>query len=351
MPSTARGAIAEGAGFNTGATWGTAIVLDVDDGLKISGEELAGGEEALEVEEIGDAAGALVEKGNESWLGPIRGNLRYGGNCGRFMAHIFGTEATTANTGTMSHVLDFADDLARFFTFCRGVDATQKWWEWSSLKMEEFVIAWTNGGRLTYEARCVGHSLSEDTAVNTRTVTSTVLVPAGRAQIMGADAVLRMNAQAGGALAGGDVKKIVSGKLTFRRELSRPFETSGVGKMSEPQGVKAAEVLLDLDLERFSTTEYRTQWNAAGKPAPQKADLVFSSGITPATGLEMKFAFQFPNIALSAPPQAPAQGPGLIPHKLMYKAVKATAAPTGMTGVTAAARCSVEDERLSSYFA
>lgn len=345
-----RGAIAEGAGFHTGATWATEVALAAADGLKLGAAELEGGPESLPVEEIGDPEGGFPERGNEAWEGPLRGNVRYGGNCGRFVAHMIGGETTTPNTGTTTHTCDWTDDLARFFTFARGRNQTDKWRVWPSMKIHELVLAWVNGGRVTFEARCIGNQMLRDSLVNTRAVTNLVTVPAGRAQIMGASGVLRMNSQSGGALAGGDAVKIMSGRIVMRRPPSRVFETSGLGKIAEPEAEGANEILLELDLQRYRNDDFIDQWEAATAPTARKADIFFASGFTPPTGLEMTWRFQFPNLQLAARPQEPVPGPGIIPHRLVYKATGVASAPTGMTGVTAPLRAVIEDERLTSYF-
>jgi len=63
------------------------------------------------------------------------------------------------------------------------------------------------------------------------------------------------------------------------------------------------------------------------------------------------FQFQFPRIIVAQEPPANLNGRGRVAHRVEFKCLVATSAPTGMSGVTQPVRLNVMDALSTAYLA
>ena len=346
------------AAFEQGSTWGTAVAVGASDGIRILSEGIQGGRIALERPTVGLPWGDKPDTGAEVWRGPVSGDLFYNANCGKFLSYVYGTSGaptqTPPSTGTTYlHVCDLANSLTKFMTLVLArraqVGVATKWHEYDSAMMARVVYRGSGNGRVSWEADIIAANLDRDSSTNTTTQTDAVTVPTVLGAVRFPDGLFRLNAQASGALSSTTDDVGIAG---FELEIMRPlspddFLADGTGNLAQPAEQDACSVLLRVDLRSYDADTYIAAWLAGTE---YKADLKFlGTGLAPASGSDPYFQFQFPRLVLAGQPQANIAGRGRIAHRVEFKALIASAAPTGMTGVTQPVRLNVLDTDTAAY--
>lgn len=345
------------AAFEQGSTWGTAVAVGASDGVRILSESIQGGRGVLERATLGLPWGDKPDAGPEGWAGSLNGDLFYNANCGKFLSYVFGTSGsptqTPPSTGTTYlHVCDLANSLTKFFTLVIArraqVGGSTKWHEYDSTMMSRVVFRGAGNGRVTFEASVVANALDRDSSTNTTTQTDAVTIPTVLGAVRFADGLFRINAQAGSALASTtDDLGIAGFELEIMRPLPQDFLADGTGGMAQPAEEDACLVMLRIDLRSYDADTWIAAW-AAG--TEYKADLKFTgTGLAPASGSDPYFQFQFPRLVLASQPQANIPGRGRVPHRVEFKGLVASSAPSGMTGVTQPVRLNVLDTDTAAY--
>jgi hypothetical protein len=354
MAGTEIGAKAGGCAFRQGSTWGTAVAVEANGGIKLLNYSPNGGQASLANEEVGAVAGSVPDIGNEGWAPSLNGKARYG-NFGRLLAFIFGTSGaptqTPPSTGTTYlHTLTWQDTLTKFMTLCLGARAGAKPHEFPSHKINEVSLVFTDGGELIFKVDGVACARERDSATNDAATFLAATTRAGRRQIMGTHSTFRLNAQAGGALASTtDDIKIRSFELRLRRPMTVSHETQSTQAV-EPFEEGPVEVMLTITLRSYESDAYIALWEDLNTPTPKKADIKFLSGFTPTDGAEMYLKFDFPYVVVNEDPRVEVPGGGRIPHQVSFKCIAPISgvAPTGMTA-TAAVEAFVLDEISTAY--
>lgn len=345
------------AAFEQGSTWGTAVAVGASDGLRITSESIQGGTAPLERAAVGFPWGDIIDEGAESWRGTISGDLFYNANCGKFVSYVFGTSGaptqTPPSTGTTYlHVCDLANSLAKFYTLTLARKAvsgdSQKWHEYASCMTARVTFAGTGNGRVTWTAELIANAMDRASSTNTTTQTDAVTVPTVLGAVRFKDGLFRYNAQAGGALASTTDDYSISGfELEVSRPLSLDFLADGTTSIAQPAEEDACSVMLRVDLRSYDTDTWKAAWSAGTE---YKADLKFTgAGLAPASGSDPYFEFQFPRLVVASDPQANIAGRGRIAHRVEFKCLTASAAPTGMSGVTQPVRLNVLDTDTAAY--
>lgn len=350
---------AAAAAFEQGSTWNTPVAVGASDGIRILSEGIQGGAGTLERQTVGLPWGDKPDQGPELWRGPVRGDLFYNGNCGKFLSYVFGTSGaptqTPPSTGTTYlHVCDIANSLSKFMTLVLArraqVGGSTKWHEYKSAMMSRVRFTGSGNGRVNWEAEIIASALDRDSSTNTTTQTDAVTVPTILGAVRFADGLFRINAQAGGALASTTDDIGISGfELEISRPLSADFLADGTGVLALPAEENVCDVILRVDLRSYDVDTWIAAW-AGG--TEYKADLKFTgTGKAPASGSDPYFQFQFPRLVLASQPQANIPGRGRVPHRVEFRALVASSAPTGMTGVTQPVRLNVLDSETAAYLA
>lgn len=347
------GAGSGGVGFVQGSTWLTAVAVGANRQIRLERFDDSGGRvEELPCVEIGNPTGSVSQEGGETRRVTLMGYCYYGANCAEFLSYIFGTSgAPTDNTGSYTHTLTWTDLLTKFMTLVVGKRASQKPWEYASMMARRLVIRASGQGRLEWEMTLVGGALDTNSSTNTTTELAALTVPNGtRPAVRLTDGVFRVNAQAGSGLSSGDALTIVGFELTIERPLAEDFGT-GSSVVLQPAEEGESRITLAVDFRDYNAETWVNAWETGtnGVPTEYKADLVLSSGVTPASGLELKWTFSFPRLYVAGSPTAPLDGPGRIPHRVTFHCVEAASAPTGMSGITKPVHLVVEDEDSAAY--
>ena len=346
------------AAFEQGSTWSTPVAVGASDGLWITSESVQGGQLPLERDTVGVPWGDIFDRGAQQHAGTVSGQVWHGANWGRFVSFIFGTSGaptqTPPTTGTTYlHNCDLATSLTKFFTLVLARRATSGdallWHEYDSCMISRLNISGTGNGRVTWSATVVANTLDKASATNTTTQTDAVTVPTAQSACRFTQGLFRINAQAGGALASPtDDIAISSFELDISRSLSQDFLADGTGELAKPAEQDVCAAMLTVSLRSYDADTWKAAYIAGTE---YKADLKFLSGVTPTDGAEMYVQCQFPRMVVAEEPQANIAGRGRIGHTVRFKLLTASAAPTGMSGVTAPVRLNVLDENSSAYLA
>jgi len=348
------GALSEGFAFEQGSTWGTAVAVGAGDGMDLRSFSSGGGGVQLDPRDtLGNPNGDTFDNGVELWSPTADFDLFYGGGCGRFLSYIFGTSgAPTDNTGSYTHTLDWTNSLTKFATIVNSYRSGQKWHEFASAKMSSLTIQGSGQGRVTGSATWIASARDRDSSTNTTTQTDAVTVPTKRVAVYHHQGVFRINAQTGGALSGSDNVSVGGFTIEMRRPLAQDVNTGGNARVDDPCEDGLNEVYLTVRLPSYNAETYLALVEGVvGSPTEQKATLTFSSGYTPASGLEMTQTWNFPRLVLAQVPDATISGPQRIPHEVRFRCLTASSAPTGMTGITEPISLVIEDEVSSAYLA
>lgn len=346
------GAGSGGVGFIQGTTWGTAVAAGASRQIRVRSFDDSGGQFGdLETTVISDANGSVSDIGAQIRRASVVGDLYYGGNASEFISYIFGTSGAPSGSTTYTHTVTWDDTLDKFMTLVIGKRASQKPWEYASMKARRLVLRGAGSGRVEFEMELVGGGLNRDSSTNTTTTLSALTIPnSTRPAVRLTDGVFRINAQAGATLQTSDALTILGFELMIERPLSEDFGT-GTNLVLEPNEDGVNNVMLSVDLRSYDREDFIAAWDGQETPTEYKADLVLSSGITPSTGNELTYTFQFPRMYVKVAPSAPVTGRERIPHRVTFHCVEAASAPSGMSGVTKPVHLVVEDEDSAAYLA
>lgn len=236
---------------------------------------------------------------------------------------------TTAYTNTFEPA---TNKTGRYASIVR--DKVQYVSEVPGVKFSGFELSFGDSGRAEINWLAMGDVEKSDSTVNTSTQISALTFPTLGRRAFFDDATLRVNSQSGGSLGAGDKLYISSLRVRFSQPMDQRF-VSGATTIIEPEENGFPEISLEIEFGRYDSASHAF-FAAHRDTTAYKADLTFV-GPTLATttyGLVM----QFPNLIVSSY-QAPVDGgAGQVIPSMSLRALSTTAAPTGMTGVTAPMR-------------
>lgn len=338
-----------------GTTWGTPVAIGAGSGIWLT---------SFRYGRIGKNVLPDPSLTGKSWGNPprtgvhlcevrIAGRARYGYNFPFLLALMLGTSGAPSGVGPYVHDVVLADRLSVFATMvAREVlnGSTTKFVEFASLIAEELTLRWSAGGEIDFEMVLIGGKLDRASAVNTQTQWNALTFPDSLRTILpAADGRFRINAQGGGALAGGDEKNPVAGELRIRRTLARDhvLSTALAGLVAQPVPEDGGEVTLTLDFpERgapgsFISTE-QSFIDDFDNEVERKADLLFTLSANNA------ILFELPRLRVVEHPTLEVPESGRTPHRVVLRGFDPTAAPTGMTA-TKSIFAQVTDQVSTAY--
>lgn len=215
------------------------------------------------------------------------------------------------------------------------------------VKFTGFDLSFEAGGAATITWSAAGDLEKTDSSINTSTQVSALTFPTLGRRAFFEQATFRLNAQAGGALAGSD--KLFPNSIRVR--FSQPLDShhvSGATAIIEPEENGFPEMTVELGFPRFDS---RTDdfFAAHRDTTLYKGDLTFV-GPTLAT-TTYGLLFQFPNLFVTNYRAPVSGGADQITPSMGLRALATTAAPTGMTGVTAPFRVTTTGVSTTNPFA
>ncbi|MDP2319564.1 MAG: phage tail tube protein [Acidobacteriota bacterium] len=199
-------------------------------------------------------------------------------------------------------------------------------------KFTGFTLKSGENGRLEVDFQFIGDTEKSDSTINTATQISALTFPTLGYRAFFSDLVFRVNAQAGGALAGSDALKITSITVTFKQPLDMKI-VGGQRVLIEPEENAMPECTIDIVFARYDAASLA--FFAAHRDGTRyKADITITGPAIGALATTYGLLFQFPNLDV---PDYKAPIPGNASQSAptaKFDALSTTAAPTGMTGVT-----------------
>lgn len=236
---------------------------------------------------------------------------------------------TTAYTNTFEPA---TNKTGRYATIVR--DKVQHVSEVPGVKFSGFDLSFGEGGRAEINWIAVGDVEKSDSTINTSTQVSALTFPTLGRRAFFDDATFRLNSQSGGALSGTDKLYVSNLRVRFSQPLDS-VHVSGATTIIEPEENGHPEITIEVTFGRYDSASYAF-FAAHRDTTLYKGDLTFV-GPTLAT-TTYGLLLQFPNLFVTAH-QAPLPGgAGQVTPSITLRALSTTAAPTGMTGVTAPMR-------------
>jgi hypothetical protein len=199
-----------------------------------------------------------------------------------------------------------------------------------SAKCSGFDLSFGDNGRAAVTWFFTGTKEVVDSAINTSTQISALTFPTQGMRAFFKQATFRINAASGGALSSSDAVSITDLKLSYRQPMDELF-IAGKDYVCEPEDNAYPEISLDVTFARLDTTsEDYVGYHRDNTALKADVTLVGQTLATTNYGL----LFQFPNLIVAEAPVEFKGGAENIQPMAKLKAYKASAAPTGMTGVT-----------------
>lgn len=324
------------AAFKKASTWQTAVACGANDGIVVLPTTI----KKDTTIDIDDSMGKYFSK--DGLPGPIKvegdipAYLRYD-SLDVLIALYMGTAgAPSQQGGTAAYAYTYKvktllDGL--FGTFVKHMKNYTE--EHTSVKFTSITIKGDVLTPLQISFGVINSNKIVDSATNTTTTfNNNVTFFEEQNRVRYSEGVFRMNAQSGGALAGGDTIYPSSFELVSKRkmkgEYSTQYKVSATNQVliDEPLGDGTMETTLKLTFPRHTGNTYLAALQADSR---YKMDMAFTGALI-AGSYYRQFKIQFPHLQLKNVDPADAQGN--IKEPLEFIVHGATAAPTGMSGLT-----------------
>jgi len=270
-------------------------------------------------------------------------DARYEG-LGPIIAQVFGTAGvpSTPEGTARLHTLELANKIATLF----GTYATEKHDKIHVVpSAKPYKLTFTiDGGKLKLTADIKGDRVMDSSIIVT--TLAAVTVPDKHNRALAKQLAFRMNAQGGGALAGGDVIGLKNFTLEIERKPEAGAPEVGSQTIIEVLEEGKVSVKLMLELNRMNNVNdvYFGDWTSENE---KKADLIFTGALITGTSYYF-FKFEFPRLKIE---DVEYPDENIIPAKIILRGLLADAAPTGMTGITKPVQLKVQNKRNTDMLA
>lgn len=242
------------------------------------------------------------------------------------------TISTSASGATTSwkHVLDLAPSIDGLgITF--AIDKVQFVDELTSGKVYGFSFGLGDSGVFDQSFKVLGTQMTNISSINTRSTVNGATFKALDNRIFEKQAVVRMNVASAGSLTASDVINVEAIEWSFERPQDAPFVT-GQDYIFEPGDNGHPMVKVSWVYPRMNTVSANSLYQALRDDQTFKADITMSGALINSTDRYSNL-YQFPALELDEW-QATVTGPNQVKPRASFTAKLASAAPTGMSGVT-----------------
>jgi hypothetical protein len=233
------------------------------------------------------------------------------------LALYLGDDVVTGEGDPYTHTMEEQDE-SNFFCgvkFQEG-DEVKGLASWMLTMLE---IAPNSDGVIEFVASGLGDLLDTFTSTDLDSVTKTDIEDPYEFE----NTVFRINDQSAGALAGGDELELTNFKISFARP-AQSIMASGNLFYSQPKQAEFPEPTLEIELEAKNTAAEGLFTDFEAETI-QKCDFTFSG-----TSADREIILEFPAAKILS---AQFEPDTVVTAKFTFQLQKATAAPTGMTGV------------------
>lgn len=311
-------------------TWRTAVAVGALNGLLITNDGMG----AMEPIYIDDDSLGQADIKNTYLVGhalkgrTLEGYLRFEG-WDLLFALVCGSATNPAQlSGTAySHTDVITDNNAELFATYAVYKALTTYgvWEVPSAKFNGFKVSCNVGELAKVSFDFSGNKIDTTGATNNSTSMGNVTYPtSGNLCRMDTRFKMRMNAQAGAALADSDKIYPHGFTITFKRPMSEDEFEAGYSDMSEPVQNGFAEASIELKFDKYDADTFMS---AILAETAYKMDILFQGDII-AAAYRYELRFDIPKIQWKVS-EAPASGPGKIPLTITGRCFGVDAAPTG----------------------
>jgi len=197
-------------------------------------------------------------------------------------------------------------------------------------KCTGFELSFGDNGRAEIVWNFIGNKVAVDSTINTSTQVSALTFPTQGMRAFFKQAVFRINLQSGGALSSGDAVSITDFSFKYEQPMDEKF-IAGQDYGIEPEDNAYPDPVINFTFARLdSASDNYIGYHRDNTSL--KGDLTIT-GPTLGSG-NYKLLFQFPNLIVTAAPIEFKGAAENVAPEVTVKAYKASAAPTGMSGVT-----------------
>lgn len=277
----------------------------------------------------------------------LRCALSYNNMWPQIVANVMGTDMSsptevTGGQGDYLHNIDLAEDNFGEFQTLAYLVETDSAVELPGVKWDGFTMQSDVNGVGTFEATGIASRIitPTDTPINTATdINAAAYEGTFAAAPLGAfnagNHYLRLNAQGGAGLTSGENLGILNYNLSIKRPLIRHPYLDGANSpyTKEPRHDGTIDGQFGFTFNRVDRTvrDWLNDWKAGTE---LKAELFFD-GAQIGTGVNRSYKVQFPRLRpFNLPTNFDLPDKSFAQPQMSYRMMQATAAPTGMTGVT-----------------
>jgi hypothetical protein len=335
-----------------GTTWGTAVSVNAaNNGFKVSEvSEFIQAPETL----VDGAAGKFFEeqsKPGKIIVKPTLGHiLSYTGAFWRFFAYLIGDDAlTTGGSAEKIHTMDVQDLTDLFGTLCHydGIDVR----EMPSFMPTKLTITGKAGDFWRWNCEGIGDDVLTEGQTNTTLGSVTNISGLIDTASLFGESDFQMNNQSAGAVSSSDRIKPIGCTITIERPKDSEFLARGVARgagenksdLPKQQGLMTTEVQLD-----FPEATAHTFLEEA-KAGTLKKMVINTVGPIAIAAIPYSHVWSFPALFPMKPSIKDGGENQRLENSVVFKAQRALAAPTGMTGITKLFRLVVTDIFATAY--
>lgn len=335
-----------------GSTWDTAADLTASNkGKKIHGRiQLSANRGEFVADDIGFGNfQEVVKELNLEVDVTMTVSMAYNNIWPQILANVLGTSTAspaevTSGQGDYLHNIDLSSNNTGKFQTIAYLVETDKCVELPSVKWSGMDFSGTNNGVATFTARGIASRIITPTETPTNTAAEIADLSyegtyeaAALGSFTGANHYFRMNAQAGGALSSGDNLGLMDWNLSINRPLERQFYLDGSASPYTKQPRHNGKIDGQFGFRFWKTDDAVRDWLYDWKQGTElKAELFLDASTVIGSGTASSFKFQ---MARLRPINLPGgfdhpEASGFAEPTPSYRIMKASAAPTGMSGVT-----------------
>lgn len=343
-----------------GATWGTEA--DITSGglfLYANNVTVSGGFDNFTPNDIGFA-------GKPTQLKRLSGSFNVSITCDTtfnqswlaLLGALMGTESspteTTGGQGDYLRNFDLADsNVGLFYTLGWKIE-TDRTLFLPSVKIQSFKMegAVNANPKISFTGIC---DLIVESATNLASEIDALTPSAYESAIFGgADPYFRANAQGGAGLSSGVNIPVSSFSVELTRALQTRYTLRGANSYYtiEPLQLGDIQCFVSFKISELDNATYDS-WGIWAAQTEQKAE-IYMAGAAIGTGIKRSIKMQFPRLSPTGeiPSGHDISGPNsLFEPSIRFQALKASSAPTGMTGVTDLIRVASVDLRSTKWTA
>ena len=352
------------AGMKIASTWHTAVALGANDGGYLDTVDLALAREIVPDESAGFAGLEELYRGKVDEGFELECALRWSNSLpwvhlfaliGNESTSLVGASTAYSHTAQVDHSIE-----GHFYTFAALIGGNNSYGvhEVPSVKPVGATISVDGNGFLHAALRGIkdGVNVGDSNAQSNDAVSmSNVTAETSRLRIPFKIGKFRINAQSDAALADSNAMDVRDLELTINRSFERDDPASADTYQSteweteEPKATtETVEVLLKISYDWDANNQ--AWWNdldPSGGPYQYKADLQWQGALIEA-GYYYLLKFEFPQLQLIEQTY-PVDGQNRLVATATFRAMVASSAPTGMTGITRYLKMTLINTRSSNY--